>query len=388
MGKVVLYMSMSVDGFIAGPDDGEEHGLGVGGELLHGWLRRRRLGPGVLPACRRGGRDRVRRDDGHRRGDHRTADVRRSRAAGRATTRRRPDLRADPRRRPRRPPPGSARYVTDIASCVAEAKAAAGDRDILLHGAATAQECLRAGLLDELELQLVPGAARAGPAAVRRPAPRRAGAGPGAGRARRAAPALPRRWRLSDGDPAGHDDVPRRLRRRPGRQRGRAHGRRRVPPVQLARPARRPGAERRGRSPRSMATRAVIAGRRTYEHAGRWQGDHHDGVPIFVLTHEVPAEPPPGCVRYVTDARECRRAGPRRRRGRRRRGAWGPARRRRSCGSGSSTSWSCTSCRCCSGRDGGCSTTCPASTSSGPAPDHGRGGGARAARDDLRYRIR
>ena len=53
-----------------------------------------------------------------------------------------------------------------------------------------------------------------------------------------------------------------------------------------------------------MATRAVIAGRRTYEHAGRWQGDHHDGVPIFILTHDVPADPPPGSVRYVTDARD------------------------------------------------------------------------------------
>jgi dihydrofolate reductase len=54
----------------------------------------------------------------------------------------------------------------------------------------------------------------------------------------------------------------------------------------------------------SMATRAVIAGRRTFEHAGQWNGDHHDGVPIFILTHEVPSEPPPGSVRYVTDARE------------------------------------------------------------------------------------
>ena len=54
-----------------------------------------------------------------------------------------------------------------------------------------------------------------------------------------------------------------------------------------------------------MATRAVIAGRRTYEHAGRWQGDHHDGVPVFVLTHDVPDDPPPGSVRYVTDVREC-----------------------------------------------------------------------------------
>jgi dihydrofolate reductase len=55
----------------------------------------------------------------------------------------------------------------------------------------------------------------------------------------------------------------------------------------------------------ATATRAVIAGRRTYEHAGRWHGDHHDGVPVFVLTHHVPEEPPPGSVQYVTDVRAC-----------------------------------------------------------------------------------
>ena len=54
------------------------------------------------------------------------------------------------------------------------------------------------------------------------------------------------------------------------------------------------------------ATRAVIAGRRTFEHADRWQGDHHDGVPVFVLTHHVDErDVPPGSVRYVTDVREC-----------------------------------------------------------------------------------
>lgn len=54
-----------------------------------------------------------------------------------------------------------------------------------------------------------------------------------------------------------------------------------------------------------LSTRAVISGRRTYEHAGRWQGDHHDGVPIFVLTNNVPDDPPPGSVHYLTDVREC-----------------------------------------------------------------------------------
>jgi len=50
-----------------------------------------------------------------------------------------------------------------------------------------------------------------------------------------------------------------------------------------------------------LATRAVLSGRRTYEHAGRWGGDHHDGVPIIVLTHAVPDDPPPGTVVYATD---------------------------------------------------------------------------------------
>ena len=52
-----------------------------------------------------------------------------------------------------------------------------------------------------------------------------------------------------------------------------------------------------------MATGAVVTGRRTFDHAGGWAGDHHDGVPVFVLTRSVPDEPPTGHVRYVTDVR-------------------------------------------------------------------------------------
>src|SRR3712207_6524289 len=33
-----------------------------------------------------------------------------------------------------------------------------------------------------------------------------------------------------------------------------------------------------------MSTGAVVAGRGTFEPAGGWEGDHHDGVPIFILT--------------------------------------------------------------------------------------------------------
>lgn len=38
MGKVFVSLSMSLDGFIAGPDDGFEHPLGKGGERLFTWM--------------------------------------------------------------------------------------------------------------------------------------------------------------------------------------------------------------------------------------------------------------------------------------------------------------------------------------------------------------
>src|SRR6266487_6134668 len=52
----------------------------------------------------------------------------------------------------------------------------------------------------------------------------------------------------------------------------------------------------------AMSTRAVISGRRTFELAGRWGGDHHDGVPIHVLTHHTEdGDVPPGNTTFHTD---------------------------------------------------------------------------------------
>ena len=156
MSKVVLYMSMSVDGFITGPDDDEDHGLGVNGERLHDWLR----SGGVDPAS-------------HRPPDEASATVFDEVMAtgavivGRRTFEFAGGWAGDhhdgvpifvlTHAAPEEPAPGNARYVTDgIESCVRQARAAAAGRDVLLHGAATAQECLRAGLLDVMELQLMP----------------------------------------------------------------------------------------------------------------------------------------------------------------------------------------------------------------------------------------
>jgi dihydrofolate reductase len=38
MGKVIAAITMSVDGYFTGPDDGPGSGLGVGGERLHYWV--------------------------------------------------------------------------------------------------------------------------------------------------------------------------------------------------------------------------------------------------------------------------------------------------------------------------------------------------------------
>jgi Histidine kinase-, DNA gyrase B-, and HSP90-like ATPase len=51
----VLYMSMSLDGFIAGPNEGPDNGLGDGGERLHAWVIPGGGGVDDVEAIRRSG---------------------------------------------------------------------------------------------------------------------------------------------------------------------------------------------------------------------------------------------------------------------------------------------------------------------------------------------
>jgi dihydrofolate reductase len=153
--SVVLHMAMSVDGFIAGPDDDLDHGLGVGGEPLHAWLASGDGSPGSY-----------RPQDG----PNATVFDEMTETGAVITGRRTFELAGAwdgdhhdgvpvfvlTRSEPADPAPGHARYVTDLEACVAEARAAAGDRDVMVHGAATAQSMLRAGLLDELSVRLMP----------------------------------------------------------------------------------------------------------------------------------------------------------------------------------------------------------------------------------------
>jgi dihydrofolate reductase len=57
-----------------------------------------------------------------------------------------------------------------------------------------------------------------------------------------------------------------------------------------------------------MATGAVVVGRRTFELADGWGGDHHDGVPIFVLSrHQPEAKMQWPAVTYLSDVKNAMR---------------------------------------------------------------------------------
>ena len=158
MAKIVLDMSMSLDGFIAGPDDNASQALGRNGHRLHAWL-----GDGSADDPR------TFRPSGPSGAIFDEAMATRAVLVGRRTFDLAGGWNGDhhdgvpiivpTHRPPDDPPSGRAKvtFVTDgIESAAAQAKAAAGDRNVLLHGADTAQRCLRAGVLDEMEIHIVP----------------------------------------------------------------------------------------------------------------------------------------------------------------------------------------------------------------------------------------
>jgi dihydrofolate reductase len=47
-------------------------------------------------------------------------------------------------------------YMDDVTAAMTQAKEAAGDKNVLVHGAGVARLALAAGVLDEIELHVVP----------------------------------------------------------------------------------------------------------------------------------------------------------------------------------------------------------------------------------------
>jgi dihydrofolate reductase len=154
----VLYMSMSLDGFIAGPNERPGNGLGDGGHRLHEWaltgadadLETTRRAGGVngqvveesmATGAVVAGRATFELADGWG-GDHHDG------VPIWVFSRHEPGI--DVSQWP------LVTYVDDVSTAMTEAKQAAGDKNVLVHGAATAQLALAAGVLDELEIHLVP----------------------------------------------------------------------------------------------------------------------------------------------------------------------------------------------------------------------------------------
>ena len=154
--STVLYMSMSLDGFIAGPNESPDNGLGDGGHRLHQWE-----GPAGEQEISLGPPGGV--------NDQVVSESMATGAiiAGAGTFEPAAGWGGDHHGVPiyvvcRHEAPTWAadwplvHYTGDLAAAVRDAKAAAGDRNVLVHGAGTAQRALQAGLLDELQIHLIP----------------------------------------------------------------------------------------------------------------------------------------------------------------------------------------------------------------------------------------
>lgn len=152
MAIVICDMSVSLDGYVTGPNDSRENPFGDGAHTLHDWLSdaatdadRALLrdyidGTGAIVMGRRSF-DKNEGDggwgDGGPLGDKPCFVV--------------------THRPPERQHPPVYTFVTDgVEAAIAQAKEVAGDRAVGLHGATVMQQALPLGLVDEFRLHVVP----------------------------------------------------------------------------------------------------------------------------------------------------------------------------------------------------------------------------------------
>ena len=163
MSKVVVDMSISLDGIGAGPNPSAENPMGTGGERLHAWMPfydADQAPTAGVPAASEV--------------DARMVQELFAAAGAVVLGKRTFDLGLEPWGGTPFPAPcfvlthearddletatGTFAFVTDgIESAVRRAQAAAGDKDVLVMGGPTiAQQAVRAGLVDEISIHVVP----------------------------------------------------------------------------------------------------------------------------------------------------------------------------------------------------------------------------------------
>ena len=163
MGKVIFNMTVSLDGFVAGPNDSPENGLGDGGDALFNWYfsgdTEIRLSEGTPPLKVSAQSAKLLKESVATSGagvwGRKTFDI--AHAWGGH-------------------PPGTPAFiithhipqewvyegspftfVTDgVESAIRRAKEAAGDKDVVVCTASILQQCLNAGLMDEIHLDVAP----------------------------------------------------------------------------------------------------------------------------------------------------------------------------------------------------------------------------------------
>ena len=163
MGKVTFNMTMSLDGFVAGPHDGPENGLGDGGEGLFNWYfsgdTEVFMSEGVPPLKVSKQSAEILKEAISNAGagiwGRRTFDIAHAWGGN---------------------PPGSPAFIvthnvaqewvkegspfifiTDgVESAIRQAKKAAGDKDVVICTPSILQQALRAGLVDEIHVDVAP----------------------------------------------------------------------------------------------------------------------------------------------------------------------------------------------------------------------------------------
>jgi len=162
MTSVLTALSTSLDGFIAGADDSPKQPLGVGGERLFAWLFDGDTPSQFNPMFKMSAVSAAFFDEGVARvgaaiTGRRTYDV--SEAWDGSGPMPGIPLFVVTHHVPESVPPGDPPYtfVTEgIERAVTEARTAAAGKDVFLQGASIVQQCLRARLMDELVISLVP----------------------------------------------------------------------------------------------------------------------------------------------------------------------------------------------------------------------------------------
>jgi dihydrofolate reductase len=164
MSKVVVELTMSLDGFVAGPNDGPENGLGDGGDRLFQWYY---AGDTPLPLP---GTDMVFKVS---RASAELSQEAWGKLGAMVAGRRMFDIAHAWGGNPpgggpcfivtHSAPPewlgqGSPfTFVTDgVESAIRQAKQAAGGKHVAVSSASIAQQCLKLGLLDEIHINLAP----------------------------------------------------------------------------------------------------------------------------------------------------------------------------------------------------------------------------------------